>query len=60
MKYKDFLDLWVENYVKPSCKVRTYDRYKQLIDLRISPDIGEIGKFIARNIANFYYRFIDG
>lgn len=42
MKYKDFLDLWVENYVKPSCKVRTYDRYKQLIDLRISPDIGEM------------------
>ena len=42
MKYKDFLNLWVENYVKPSCKVRTYDRYKQLIDLRISPDIGEM------------------
>lgn len=30
MKYKDWLNEWLENYVKPSSKIRTYERYQGL------------------------------
>ena len=30
MKYKDWLNEWLENYVKPSSKIRTYERYRGL------------------------------
>lgn len=31
MKYKEFLDIWLDLYVKPTVKERTYDRYKDII-----------------------------
>lgn len=42
MKYKEWLNIWLENYVKPSSKERTYIRYGQLIRTHIAPKIGEI------------------
>jgi len=27
MKYSEWLEVWLENYVKPSAKVRTYEKY---------------------------------
>ena len=42
MIYKNWLNLWLENYVKPSNKERTYIRYEQLIRTHIVPKIGEI------------------
>ena len=41
MKYKLWLDDWLENYVKPSSKMRTYERYKQLVDIHISASLGD-------------------
>ncbi len=40
MKYIDWLNLWLENYVRPSVKVRTYERYKLIIDCHILDKIG--------------------
>ena len=40
MKYKDWLEEWLEHYVKPSAKIRTYERYRELT-LHIVPKIGE-------------------
>lgn len=40
MKYKDWLNEWLENYVKPSSKIRTYERY-QGIASHIIPKLGE-------------------
>ncbi len=42
MKYKKWLNIWLENYIKPSSKERTYIRYGQLIRTHIAPKIGEI------------------
>lgn len=42
MTYKNWLNIWLENYIKPSSKERTYIRYGQLIRTHIAPKIGEI------------------
>ena len=41
MTYKNWLNIWLENYIKPSSKERTYIRYGQLIRTHIAPKIGE-------------------
>ena len=40
MKYADWLNLWIDNYIKPSAKERTLIRYKQLVRTHIAPKIG--------------------
>ena len=40
MTYKNWLNIWLNNYIKPSAKERTYIRYEQLIRTHISPKIG--------------------
>ena len=41
MKYIEWLNVWLENYVKPSVKVRTYERYALILEKHIAKDIGE-------------------
>lgn len=41
MKYKSWLCIWLENYIKPSSKIRTYERYSQICTLHIIPLLGE-------------------
>lgn len=41
MTYKNWLDKWLKNYIKPSVKERTYIRYEQLIRTHIAPKIGD-------------------
>lgn len=41
MKYIDWLNEWLENYIKPSVKSRTYERYKQLINNHIEKYLGD-------------------
>ncbi len=41
MKYKDWLEIWLENYIKPSAKQRTYNTYSQMIEKHIAPKIGD-------------------
>ena len=41
MKYKTWLLDWLENYVKPSAKIRTYERYYGICALHIIPSLGE-------------------
>ncbi len=41
MKTSELLNGWLENYEKEHIKPRTYRRYRGLIDLHISPNIGE-------------------
>lgn len=40
MKLKEWMDQWLDNYVKPTSKVRTYERYQGLA-LHITERIGE-------------------
>ena len=42
MKYKEWLNIWLNNYIKPSAKESTYIRYEQLIRTHIVPKIGDM------------------
>lgn len=35
MKYSQWLDIWLENYVKPTSKIKTYTIYKQNVEKRL-------------------------
>ncbi len=40
MKYIDWLNQWLEVYIRPSVKVRTYERYRLIIEQHIKDKIG--------------------
>ena len=42
MKYIDWLIQWQENYIRPSIKVRTYERYRLIIEQHIKDKIGSM------------------
>ena len=42
IKYIDWLTQWLENYIRPSVKVRTYERYRLIIEQHIKDKIGGI------------------
>ena len=42
MKYGEWLNFWLENHVKLSCKARTYERYESVIRLHILPTLADI------------------
>ena len=41
MKYKEWLEKWLDYYVRPYAKERTYQKYKSQVDLHIVPKIGD-------------------
>lgn len=42
MKYIDWLIQWLENYIRPSVKVRTYERYRLIVEQHIKDKAGSI------------------
>ena len=42
MKYKQWLDTWLTNYVKPIAKRKTFENYSYLINKHIKGGIGEL------------------
>lgn len=41
MKLKDWLDTWMNKYVKHTVKIRTYNTYLQFIEKHINPKLGD-------------------
>ena len=41
MKLKEWLSVWLEKYTKHTVKLRTYDRYKYIIEKHINPKLGD-------------------
>lgn len=41
MKYKDWLNMWLDNYVKLTVKARTLQRYTEIVVLYLCPMFGE-------------------
>lgn len=41
MKYKDWLEEWLDYYIKPTAKERTYVRYREIAIQHLIPQIGE-------------------
>ena len=70
MKYKTWLLDWLENYVKPSAKIRTYERYYGICALHIIPSLGEynlaeisvmdLQKFITALLSNGNHKTSKG
>ena len=42
MLYKEWLSNWLENYVQPAAKQRTYTRYKEIVEQHIITQLGEL------------------
>lgn len=40
MKYKEWLKEWLENYIKPTTKYKTYIRYSEIVRGHIVPELG--------------------
>ena len=70
MIYKEWLNEWLNNYIKPTCKIRTFEKYSQLIDKHILKAIGDyklndltpsvIQKFISNLVNNGNLRTRQG
>ena len=41
MKYREWLKIWLDNYVQPSSKARTYEHYEYLCRTHVAPCIGD-------------------
>lgn len=41
MKNKEWLNIWLENYIKPTAKLRTYESYKNIVHNKISGALAE-------------------
>ena len=41
MKYSDWLNIRLENDVKPTRKIRTFDLYRQMVEKKIAPYLGD-------------------
>lgn len=53
MKYKEWLNIWLENYVKPTAKMWTYERYSQIVkQLNSEGDFRKIQQKIPNKIEN--------
>ena len=42
MKVKELFEMWLEKYVKPSVKIRSYNKYEPVVKGYIIPIIGEV------------------
>ena len=41
MKYKEWLDVWFANYIEPSSKTKTCERYSEIIEKHLKIKLGE-------------------
>ena len=41
MKYKDWIEIWLKNYIKPTAKRKTYERYSQIVEQHIIDKLGD-------------------
>ena len=41
MEYKDWLKEWLDNYVEPTAKTRTFSRYSEIVEQHIIPRLGK-------------------
>ena len=55
MRYKDWLKEWLDHYIAPTVKVRTFSRYSEIVEQRLVPKLGEYKlKDISPSILQHY------
>ena len=62
MNLKTWLNTWLENYVKPTVKNRTYLRYAQICKLHLCPNLGneQIDNLSAPKLQEFFTSILNG
>ena len=62
MQYKEWLNEWLECYVKPTTKSKTYIRYSEIVRGHIIPKIGsyEIGELTPLILQRFVTELLSG
>ncbi len=62
MQYKEWLNEWLECYVKPTTKSKTYIRYSEIVRGHIIPKIGsyEIGELTPLVLQRFVTELLSG
>lgn len=41
MKHKEWLKIWIEDYIKPQLKIQTVKKHESIVRLHIMPILGE-------------------
>lgn len=61
MKVKELFDLWLSKYTKLSVKVRTYNKYQDIVNLRITPEFGDcdIDNITTNMIQEFILKLLN-
>lgn len=62
MKYEEWIYTWLENYIKPDAKPRTYDTYLKITTVRIIPRLGgyELDELSPTVIQEFVTELLNG
>lgn len=70
MNYTQWLDQWLNNYIHPSAKLRTFSKYSDIVRTRIAPTLGTMDtnaltplvlqKFVTELLQNGNMRTGDG
>lgn len=62
MNYKDWLAIWLENYVRPTAKSRTYEQYDYMVRLHVSPTLGEtpLSDLTTMRLQHFITNLLQG
>ena len=61
MKYKDWLNEWLDYYVKPTTKERTYNKYRRIVENHINIALGdyEIAELTANELQHFTVKLTE-
>ena len=61
MKYKNWLEIWLENYIKPTSKQKTYERYKDIIKNHLNSSLGkyELKKLSVNTVQKYINELLN-
>ncbi len=61
MKYQEWLAHWLNNYVQPTLKYRTYKRYEEIVNLHLIPNLGrfELNELTPFTLQSFVTKLLS-
>ena len=61
MKYQEWLEYWLNNYIEPTLKYRTYKRYQEIVKLHLIPNLGrfELNKLTPFTLQSFVAKLLN-
>ncbi len=61
MKYQEWLESWLKNYIRPTAKPRTFIRYSEIVRQHLIPEIGgyELDELSALTLQRYITRLLS-